>query len=182
MERIVRGKIVKLVQGDLTDLAVDAVVNAANARLILGGGVAGAIRAKGGPIIQEECNRIGGTIVGEAAITGAGNLKAQYVIHAVGPRYGEGNEDEKLRRATLNSLKRAGEKGLHSIAFPAVSTGIFGFPKERCAEIMLDAVRAYLEDEETSIEEVVFCLWSKEDFEIFGKKLQSSLPISRYSI
>ena len=134
MERSIGDKKISLIQGDLTELGVDAIVNAANAHLVLGGGVAGAIRMKGGPIIQEECDRIGGTHVGGAVITGGGNLKAAFVIHAVGPRYGEGDEDEKLRRATLGSLMRATEKGLKSIAFPAVSTGIFEFPKARCAK------------------------------------------------
>lgn len=175
MEKAVKGKTIKLVQGDLTDLDVDAIVNAANAQLILGAGVAGAIRAKGGPSIQEECSRIGGTVVGQAVLTGAGNLKARHVIHAVGPRMGEGNEAEKLRKATLNSLCRAAETGLRSIAFPAISTGIFGFPKDRCAQVMLEAVKNYLEHETTSLEEVIFCLWSKEDLEIFTQTLEACL-------
>ena len=179
MERAVKGKKIRLIQGDLTELAVDAIVNAANASLVLGGGVAGAIRTKGGPSIQEECNRIGGTTVGQAVVTGAGNLKARYVIHAVGPRYGEGNEDEKLRGATLNSMKRATEKGMRSIAFPAISTGIFGFPKDRCADIMLDTTRSYLETEETSLNEVIFCLWAKEDLDLFSRKLDTLLPVTK---
>lgn len=173
MEKAVGGKKIILVQGDLTDLAVDAIVNAANARLQLGGGVAGAIRAKGGPTIQEECNRIGPIEVGEAALTGGGKLKAAYVIHAVGPMYGEGNDDEKLRNATLNSLKRATEKGLKTIALPAISTGIFGFPKDRCARIMLEAASEFLKDRETSLEQVIFCLWSPSDLELFEKTLRS---------
>jgi len=173
MEKAVKGKTIKLIQGDLTALAVDAIVNAANAQLVLGGGVAGAIRTKGGPSIQDECDKIGGTTVGEAVLTGAGRLKARYVIHAVGPRMGEGNEDGKLKDATINSLKRATEKGLISIAFPAVSTGIFGFPKDRCAKIMLTTCMEFLESENTSINEVVFCLWSNEDWEIFANTLQS---------
>lgn len=179
MERAVKGKMIRLIQGDLTELAVDAIVNAANASLVLGGGVAGAIRTKGGPSIQEECNRIGGTTVGQAVVTGAGNLKARYVIHAVGPRYGEGNEDEKLRGATVNSMKRATENGMRSIAFPAISTGIFGFPKDRCADIMLDTTRSYLETEETSLNEVIFCLWAKEDLDLFSRKLDALLPVTK---
>lgn len=176
MERTVKGKKLRLMQGDLTELAVDAIVNAANTALALGGGVAGAIRMKGGPSIQEECNRIGGTTIGQAVVTGAGNLKARYVIHAAGPRYGEGNEDEKLRNATLNSLRRATEKGMFSIAFPAISTGIFGFPKDRCADIMLNAARSFLETEETSLKEVIFCLWSKEDLDLFARTLDALMP------
>jgi O-acetyl-ADP-ribose deacetylase (regulator of RNase III) len=173
MEKVVSGKKIKLVRGDLTELAVDAVVNAANARLQLGGGVAGAIRTKGGPSIQEECNRIGRIKVGEAALTGGGNLKASYVVHAVGPVFGEGNEDEKLRNATLNSLRIAAEKNLATIAFPAISTGIFGFPKDRCAIIMLTTVRDFLKGRDSSPVEVIFCLWSAEDLELFEKTLQS---------
>lgn len=176
MERIVNGRIIRLIQGDLTELSVDAVVNAANAQLILGGGVAGAIRTKGGPTIQEECDRLGGTTVGEAVITGAGKLKARHVIHAVGPKMGEGDEDAKLSSATRNSLRRADENGLRSIAFPAISTGIFGFPKDRCAAIMLETVRDFLLTTETSLTEVIFCLWSKEDLDIFEKTLESLMP------
>jgi len=173
METTVRGTKIELIQGDLTELSVDAIVKEANAQLVLGGGVAGAIRAKGGPTIQAECDRIGGTTVGGAVVTGGGNLKARYVIHAVGPRQGEGNEDEKLRQATLNSLKRASEKSMRSMAFPAISTGIFGFPKDRCAQILLTTVRKFLEEEETSLERVLFCLWSRDDLGIFEKALEA---------
>jgi O-acetyl-ADP-ribose deacetylase (regulator of RNase III) len=171
MEKTIRNSKLTLVQGDLTELAVDAIVNAANSGLQLGGGVAGAIRTKGGPSIQEECNRIGPIRVGEAVVTGGGNLKAPYVIHAVGPSYGEGDEDEKLRNATLNSLKRASERGMKSIAFPAISTGIFGFPKDRCAHIMLKTVSEFLESQETNLERVILCLWSGDDIELFEKAL-----------
>ncbi len=161
---------IKLIKGDITDLDTDVIVNAANAQLILGGGVAGAIRRKGGPKIQEECNEIGGTFVGGAVITTGGNLKAKRVIHAVGPRMGEGNEDEKLKNATLNSLKLMDEHELKNIAFPAISTGIFGYPIEKCAKIMISTAKEYL-SRETQIEVVVFCLYSKPDFEVFKKEL-----------
>jgi len=170
-------KTIELIQGDLTELAVDAVVNAANAQLILGAGVAGAIRSKGGPSIQEECDRIGGTSVGQAVVTGAGNLKARYVIHAVGPRMGEGDEDEKLGQATWNSLLRATEKELRSIAFPAISTGIFGFPKERCAAIMIAAAREFLQRQATTLQKVIFCLWSSQDLAIFARVLERAQDI-----
>ncbi len=172
MERKIGGKKVRLVKGDITELAVDAIVNAANAQLVLGGGVAGAIRKKGGPSIQEECNQIGGTTVGNAVVTGAGNLKAKYVIHAVGPRFGEGDEDNKLKSATFNSLKRATEKECKSVAFPAISTGIFGFPKDRCARIMLTTIKEFFEREQTSLNEVILCLYAEEDLKIFEEAME----------
>jgi O-acetyl-ADP-ribose deacetylase (regulator of RNase III) len=159
---------------DITDEETDAIVNAANERLIHGGGVAGAIVRKGGRIIQEESNKIGRVRVGDVAVTGAGALKAKYVIHAVGPRMGEGEEDKKLKNATINSLKKAEELNLKSIAFPAISTGIFGFPKDRCARIMLNSIKEYLE-RDTSIQRVVFCLFSDNDYKIFEETLNEIL-------
>jgi len=170
MIKTINASTIELVEGDITEMDTDAIVNAANAALQLGAGVAGAINRKGGPAIQEECNQLGGTYVGGAVITTGGNLKARHVIHAVGPRMGEGNEDEKLRRATANSLKLADERGLKSIAFPAVSTGIFGFPLDRCAHIMLKTTADYLKGQ-TGLEQVVFCLFGKESYEAFEKEL-----------
>jgi len=160
-----------LTQGDITELTTDVIVNAANAQLKLGAGVAGAIRRKGGPKIQEECDKIGGTIVGGAVITSGGNLKANHVIHAVGPRMGEGNEDDKLKNATLNSLKLMDKYNLKTIAFPAISTGIFGFPIDRCAKIMISTAKEYLSSN-TQIEKVIFCLYTTSDYEIFKKELK----------
>ena len=167
---IVKNSIIKLIQGDITDLNADVIVNAANAQLILGGGVAGAIRRKGGPTIQEECNEIGGTFVGGAVITTGGNLKAKYVIHAVGPRMGEGDENSKLTNAVINSLKLMDEHGLKTIAFPAISTGIFGYPIDRCAKIMIFNAKKYLAGE-TQIKKAIFCLYTNSDYEVFNKEL-----------
>jgi len=161
---------IKLMQGDITEMETDVIVNAANAQLIMGGGVAGAIKRKGGPKIQEECNKIGGTFHGGAVITTGGNLKAKHVIHAVGPRRGEENEDQKLKNATLNSLKLMDEYNLQTISFPAISTGIFGFPIDRCAKIMISTVKEYLK-EKTQIKEVIFCLYTSDDFKVFEKEL-----------
>jgi len=172
MEIEINKTILELTQGDITDLDTDAIVNAANTALQLGGGVAGAIRRKGGPKIQEECNRIGGTRVGGAVMTTGGNLEAKYVIHAVGPRHGEEHEDAKLKDATLNCLILADKNNLKSIAFPAISTGIFGFPKDRCATIMLSTTVAYLEGP-TKLEKVVYCLYDQNTFKIFKRTLQS---------
>jgi O-acetyl-ADP-ribose deacetylase (regulator of RNase III) len=172
MRAKINNTVLELIQGDITDQAADAIVNAANAALLMGGGVAGAIRRRGGPAIQEECNRIGGTHVGGAVITTGGNLPAKYVIHAVGPVHGDDHEDEKLKDATLNSLKLADEKHLRNIVFPAISTGIFGFPKDRCATIMLSTTIAYLEGP-TGLEKVVFGLYDKGTMEIFEDALRS---------
>ncbi len=166
----VKKSLIKIVQGDITDLDIDVIVNAANDQLILGGGVAGAIRQKGGPKIQEECNEIGGTFVGGAVITTGGKLKAKYIIHAVGPRMSEGDEDSKLTNAVLNSLKLMDEYGLETIAFPAISTGIFGYPIERCAKIMIVSAKKYL-TKKTQIKEVIFCLYTNFDYKIFQKEL-----------
>jgi O-acetyl-ADP-ribose deacetylase (regulator of RNase III) len=164
----------ELLEGDITEMRTEAIVNAANMRLILGSGVAGAIRKKGGPKIQEECNKIGGTFVGGAVKTTAGDLKAKYVIHAVGPRMGEGNEDEKLKNATVNSLKLADENNIKSISFPAISTGVFGFPIQRCAEIMLQTTIDYLKGQ-TGLEKVVFCLFGRENYEVFTNQLKQEI-------
>jgi O-acetyl-ADP-ribose deacetylase (regulator of RNase III) len=175
----VANSVLELVEGDITEMATDAIVNAANAQLILGGGVAGAIRRKGGPSIQQECHKIGGTFVGGAVITTGGNLKAKYVIHAVGPRMGEGDEDAKLENATVNSLKLTDEHKLRSISFPAISAGIFGFPIERCAEIMLRVTIDYLKAK-TGLKRVVFCLYGRESYAVFERQLLNlGFPLSR---
>lgn len=161
----------ELAEGDITDLEVDAIVNAANAQLQLGSGVAGAIRLKGGPSIQEECNRIGGTPVGTAVMTAAGHLKAKRVIHAVGPRMGEGDEDKKLASAVRASLALADRRGLKSIALPAISTGIFGFPLDRAARITLTEVHRFIQGG-TKLERVVICLHGEDAFHVFKRELR----------
>lgn len=165
------GTQLELIEGDITELEVDAVVNAANEDLQLGSGVAGAIRDKGGPSIQEECDRIGSTPVGTAVLTGGGDLQALHVIHAVGPKMGEGDEDRKLASAIRSSLALADRHGLKSIALPAISTGVFGFPVDRCARILLTEVYRYLQGG-TKIERVAVSLWGDENFEIFKRELR----------
>lgn len=164
---------IELLDTDITTLDVDAIVNAANGQLVHGGGVAGVISRKGGPSIQEESNiwikTRGQVKAGEVAITSAGDLPARYVIHAVGPRQGEGKEDKKLKSATLNSLKMADSRFFKSIAFPAISTGVFGYPMHKCAKIMLKTVKNYIEKEKTELERIVFCLFGQEAFTIFQK-------------
>jgi O-acetyl-ADP-ribose deacetylase (regulator of RNase III) len=161
----------RLVQGDITERDVDAIVNAANSHLQHGGGVAGAIVRKGGQIIQDESDEIGFVPVGRAAITGAGKLKAKFVIHAVGPRMGEGDEDRKLKSAVLSSLQIASEKGLKSISMPAISSGIFGFPKDRCAMILVNESVSFLEGHpESGIAVIEFCVFDDETARYFKKE------------
>jgi len=168
--------LLEFVEGDITAADTEAIVNPANDALVLGGGVAGAIRTKGGPTIQAECNKISPTCVGAAVKTTAGNLKAKYVIHAVGPRMGEGDEDAKLKNATLNSLVLADRDGIKSLTFPAISTGIFGFPMDRCAEIMLQTTIDYLRCP-TELEKVVFCLYGLGSYKIFQRILATQLHL-----
>jgi len=162
-------------QGDITDLDVDVIVNAANTDLILGSGVAGAIRKKGGESIQRECDEIGSIPLGESAITDGGNLKAKYVIHAAGMHLEGRVLDQALRDSTRNSLKRANEKGLKTIAFPAIGTGVGGFPLDKSAEIMIDTVSEFLKHNETSIEMVYFVLFDEESFEAFDNYLKKKI-------
>jgi O-acetyl-ADP-ribose deacetylase (regulator of RNase III) len=169
-----------ITQGDITDADVDAVVNAANNDLQLGAGVAGAIRRKGGQSIQEECDRIGSIPLGEAAITTGGRLKAKYVIHAASMSLGSSTTAENLEASTRNSLRRAEEKKLRSIAFPAIGTGIAGFDTRRCAEIMLRTVASHLK-RKTSLQRVVFVLFDDATREIFDetrKRMQSDVQKS----
>jgi O-acetyl-ADP-ribose deacetylase (regulator of RNase III) len=171
MEWTWEGRTLRLIQGNIALLDVDAVVNAANRNLVLGSGVAGAIRRFGGPTIQAECDRLAPIETGQAVITGGGTLKARFVIHAVGPVAGEGDEDRLLSEATTNSLRIAAEKKLASLAFPAVSTGVFGFPLERCAEIMLGRTISFLEAQ-PSPRLVVFCLYDENALNVFARVLR----------
>lgn len=171
------GRTMQLLQGDLTTESVDAIVNAANSQLQHGGGVAGAIARRGGPEIQAQSNawvNKHGPVSYEApAYTGAGSLPSRYVIHAVGPVWGEGNEDEKLEAAVNASLALADELEISSISFPAVSTGIFGFPKERAARIILDAIVDYFSKNQASdIKKVRITLYDQPTVNAFLKVWQ----------
>ncbi|MEN3045173.1 MAG: macro domain-containing protein [Candidatus Hydrothermales bacterium] len=156
-EKEIDGKKVYVCHGDITELDVEAIVNPANEKLKHIGGLAGVIVKKGGKIIQEESDKIGYCEVGKAVVTTGGNLKAKYIIHTVGPKWGEGNEEEKLKNAVISSLKEGENLKIKSIAIPAVSTGIFGFPKELATKIIVDIVKNFLEKEAKNISEVFLC-------------------------
>jgi O-acetyl-ADP-ribose deacetylase len=165
-------------QGDITDMDVDAIVNAANNDLMLGAGVAGAILRKGGDSIQEECNEIGSIPIGYAAITGGGKLKARYVIHAASMGLADARTTAKsLRTSTAHALRLAAERKLRSIAFPAVGTGVSGFPMEECAQIMLTEAAQHLKGA-TSLEAIYFVLFdarARGTFQRSWGKLQKEL-------
>jgi O-acetyl-ADP-ribose deacetylase len=159
---------IEIRQGDLTEMDADAIVNAANNDLKLGGGVAGAIRQKGGPQIQAECDEIGTIPVGSAAITSGGRLKARHVIHAASMPLGGRTSAQSLRTSTAHTLRIASQHGLKSVAFPAVGTGIAGFPLRECAEIMLrETVRHF--NGSTSLERVHFVLFDPEARRVFDE-------------
>ncbi len=164
---------IQIQQGDLTEMDVDAIVNAANNDLILGAGVAGAIARKGGDSIQRECDHIGSIPVGYAAITGGGKLKARHVIHAASMSLGGMRTTAKtLRTSTAHSLRLAAERNLKSIAFPAVGTGVSGFPMDECAQIMLTEALQHLKGE-TSIETIHFVLFDTRSRDIFQSTWKS---------
>jgi O-acetyl-ADP-ribose deacetylase len=155
-------RIIRIVQGDLTEEQVDAIVNAANEHLAHGGGVAGAIARHGGQVIQQESNHWvrthGKVVTGSAAITSGGALLARHVIHAVGPVWGTGDETSKLNNAVRSALALAEEHDVGSISLPAISSGIFGFPKQLCAQVILEAVSTHLnENPHGSLTEVNLC-------------------------
>ncbi|HEV2341457.1 MAG TPA: macro domain-containing protein [Candidatus Acidoferrales bacterium] len=160
-----------LQQGDITDMDVDAIVNAANNDLKLGAGVAGAIRRKGGDQIQRECDAIGAIPIGSAAITSGERLKAHHVIHAASMQLGGNTTSQSLRGSTAFSLRIANQHKLRSIAFPAVGTGIAGFPMRECAEIMLEEAAKHLEGQST-VEKIYFVLFDNHSLSVFEEILK----------
>jgi len=155
-----------LLEGDITEQAVDAIVNAANSQLVLGSGVAGAIREKGGPSIQAECDRIGPIAVGEAALTGAGQLPARYVIHAAGMPLGGAASEESVRSSMRAALGRARERSCRTLAVPAIGAGVGSVPLQRCAEILLDEAKRHLASD-TSLSEIRFVLFGEPAYRVF---------------
>ncbi|MDP6454483.1 MAG: O-acetyl-ADP-ribose deacetylase [SAR202 cluster bacterium] len=166
----------KIFEGDITTLEVDAIVNAANNSLLGGGGVDGAIHRAAGPQLLAECVTLDGCRTGEAKISGGYDLPSKHVIHTVGPVWdgGRANEDALLADCHRNSLMVAEENGLKTVAFPAISTGVFGFPKERATRIAVREVRAFL-DQDVGVEQVTFVCFSERDFDLYQRVLGMAL-------
>ena len=165
---------IEVYQEDITRLQYDALVNAANNHLWMGGGVAGALKRAGGKEIEDEAVKKGPIPVGEAAVTGAGKLKAKYIIHAAVMGQNLQTDAEKIRQATRNSLLRGDEFGIKSIAFPALGTGVGGFPLDECARIMIDEVRRHSAGK-TGLEKVVFVLYDQPAYQAFKQELKTPM-------
>jgi O-acetyl-ADP-ribose deacetylase (regulator of RNase III) len=179
-------KTLQIKKGDITNETSDAIVNAANGQLRHGGGVARAIVLKGGPIIDQECRNIiksqGFIPVGNAVITVAGNLACKYVIHAVGPRMGEGNESEKLKKAVWSALSLAEDNKLSSISIPAISSGIFGFPVDQCADILISTAIEFLTKSKSGLKNIIMCNYEEKTNDIFLNKLNTLKPKNNYVV
>ena len=169
---------VSVIQGDITKLDVDAIVNAANSSLLGGGGVDGAIHRAAGPKLFEECRTLGGCKTGDAKMTRGYNLPAKYVIHTVGPIYGRegGREKELLASCYRRSLELANQHQLKSIAFPSISTGAFGYPIEKASRIALETVKAVPDSGNETVERVIFVTFSAGDRKVYEEALQSVFP------
>jgi len=171
MEKEIFDKI-EIIQGDITTLGVDAIVNAANRSLLGGGGVDGAIHCAAGPKLLEECRKLGGCDTGEAKITKGYNLKARQVIHTVGPVYGGKSQDSLLlSQCYFNSLELAARNDLSSIAFPAISCGVYGYPIKDACKIAIATTGRFLSEKKSSINKVIFILFSSKDYNIYKKHL-----------
>lgn len=175
------GKQIIIKRGDITAEETDAIVNPANSLLRHGGGAAKSIAVKGGPTIQSQSNeiirKIGMVSVGRAVITDAGNLLCKFVIHCVGPQWGEGNEAAKLKQAVVSSLTLAELYNLKSISMPAISSGVFGFPKLECAKILLETASEFLKRDDTNLEQIVMCNYDDETYQIFLAQVKNMYPV-----
>jgi O-acetyl-ADP-ribose deacetylase (regulator of RNase III) len=165
---------IKIIQGDITKIEADALVNAANSSLRGGGGVDGAIHRAAGPELVQECQLLGGCKTGQAKMTNGYRLPARFVIHTVGPVYRDGRqgEAELLAQCYRNSLELAAQKGLRTIAFPCISTGIYGYPFAQACEVALDTIAAFLQEREGSLDQVILVCYSREDFEKYARVLE----------
>ena len=174
-----QGVAIDLFQGDITQFVCDAMVNAANAQLAGGGGVDGAIHRVGGPEIMAECQKIGGCPTGEAVVTTAGKLPCQKLIHTVGPKWQGGKAEEALQLASAyrNSLAKADEWGLRHVAFPSISTGVYGYPIDQAADVAMSSFQSYVDKRTaTAVQRITMVLFSLEDYKVYEQALIKLFP------
>ena len=176
MEKKLKDVVIKVVKGDITDLEVEAFVYYARPDLKLGTGFGGAIAVRGGVSIQKELDQSGPVPVTEAVATGAGNLKAKHIIHAVGPKFQEPDEERKLRQATLEALRRAEEAGITQVALPPMGTGLYGVPLDVCSRVMVEAVKEHL-SWAPKVKEVVFVAVDAREYQPFAARLEALGPV-----
>jgi len=172
IEKRIKDSVLRLQQGDLTAMDIEAIVFYARSDLKLGAGFGSAIAARGGMSIQDELKPFGTISTGETVITSGGQLNAQFIIHAVGPRFQENGTEQKLRTTMQNTLRMAKEKSIHRLAFPPMGTGFYGIPLDLCATVMLESIEEHLSDE-TSLEEVVICVLDNREYKVFLSKWES---------
>lgn len=172
IDKKINNSMFRLERGDITDMEVEAFVFYAQSDLKLGSGFGNAIAMRGGLSISKELEQIGSIEVGEAVVTVAGKLKAQYIVHSNGPKFQEDDTESKLKETILNSLKAAEEKGIKQIAFPAMGAGFYGIPLPVCADIMIDTIQGYLEGK-TNLNEVIICLLDNREFKPFKVKFEA---------
>jgi O-acetyl-ADP-ribose deacetylase len=171
VEKRVGDHVIKLVRGDITDLAVDAFVYDLTSDCKLGAGYGGAISTRGGKAVQDELNAVGTLRTGEAVVTTAGNLKAKFIIHVNGPKFHEPDTRAKLARSVESALKKAEEKGLDAVAFPPIGTGLYQVPPDLCASVLLDTVKGYLGGK-TRLKEVLFVAVDSREYKPFAAALE----------
>jgi O-acetyl-ADP-ribose deacetylase (regulator of RNase III) len=172
VERRIGNKVIRLVHGDITDMEVEAFAFDITSDCQLGSGYGGAIAQRGGKAVQEELNAIGSLPTGEAAVTGAGKMKASYIIHTNGPKFREPETAEKLTKATKSVLRRADEKGITELALPPIGTGLYQVPLNLCASVMVDAVTEHLKNGQTSLEVVSFVALDSREYKPLQAKIE----------
>ncbi|MEW6442618.1 MAG: macro domain-containing protein [bacterium] len=172
-EKKLKGKSIHLMKADVTDVEADALVFYATESLALGSGYGTAISVRGGPSVQEECKKLAPVRVGEAVVTGAGQMKAKFIIHAVGPKFQEEGEEAKLRQTVASALRRAEEKGIKKLAIPPLGTGFYGIPVETCAKVMVQTIREHLMNGNSGLEEVIICARDTREVKPFSKQIEA---------
>ncbi len=173
-EKKINGKTIRVMKGNVTDLEVDAFVYYATEDLKLGSGYGTAISVRGGPSIQEELEKLAPLNVGEAVVSGAGEMKAGHIIHSVGPKFQEPDEEMKLRKTMISTLNLATEKDFKRLAFPPMGTGFYGVPVEVCARVMIETIREQLTDGPSSVEEIIICVPDNRELAPFAKALEAA--------